>query len=104
MRVRDVLVQSAQVRRVPVEVLERGAVLKDAGDGAQRPPLTRQQSRTRAELHHVKPVRSHDRGVHVAIVDEVTHDLNTHTQQSSHDPAKEPHTFTHSTVQKSVYQ
>lgn len=79
MRVCDVLVERVQVSRVPAEVFERCAVLKDASDGTQSPALTRKKSRTSAELHNIKPVRSHDSRVHVAIVDEVTHDLITHT-------------------------
>ncbi len=66
-----------------MEVFECGAVLQDAGDGAQCSPLTRQQSRTGPELHHIEPVRGHDRRVHVAIVDQVTHDLITHTINTS---------------------
>lgn len=60
-----------------MEVFERRTVLQDSRDGAQCAPLTRKQSGTGAELHHIKTVWSHDRRIHVAIVDEIPHDLNT---------------------------
>lgn len=74
---RDVFIERVQVSGVSLEVFERSAVLQDSRDGAQCAPLTRKQSGTHPELHHIKTVWSHDRRIHVAIVDEIPHNLNT---------------------------
>lgn len=52
-----------------------GGVLQHAGDGAQDVSLLWLQGGARRPVHHIETVRSHDGGVHVAIVDQVTYNL-----------------------------
>jgi len=71
----DVLVQDSDVVSVSVEVLVSGGVLQHAGDGAQDMALLRLQVGAGRAVHHVETVRSHDGWVHVAVIDQVPHNL-----------------------------
>lgn len=71
----DVVVEGPQMGAVALEVLVGSSVLQDAGDGAQGAALVGQQAGAGGELQHVKAVRGHDGRVHVAIVQQVSHNL-----------------------------
>lgn len=72
----DVLVQRSDVVTLSVEVLVGGGVLQHAGDGTQDVALLWLQGGAGRTVHHVETVRSHDGRVHVAIVDQVTNNLD----------------------------
>lgn len=71
----DVLVQCSDVVSVSMEVFVGSGVLQHAGNGAQDVALFWLQGGAGRPLHHVEAVWSHDGWVHVAIVDQVTDDL-----------------------------
>lgn len=83
--VRDVVIQSTQVCRVPVKGFVCRTVLQDSGNGTKGSSLIWQKNWTYPKLHHIKSIRSHDSRVHVAVVYQVTYNLtaqinHTHTQ------------------------
>lgn len=70
-----VLVQRSHVVPVSVEEFVGGGVLQHAGNGAQDVSLLWLQGGACRPVHHVETVGSHDGGVHVAVVDQVTYNL-----------------------------
>lgn len=65
-----------------LEQLVGGGVLQHLGHGAQVPPLVRVQLPARRHVNDVEAVWSHDGRVHVAVVEQVPHNLPvTHTTQ-----------------------
>lgn len=78
----EVLVDGVEVGVVPQEHLIGRGVLQHLGDGAQVPPLVCGQLTSGRQVDDVKGVGRHDGRIHVAVVQQVTHDLNTHTHPS----------------------
>lgn len=71
----EVLIDGVEVGVVPEEHLVGGGVLQHLGDGAQVPPLVRGQLTSCRHLDDVKGVRSDDGWIHVAVIQQVAHDL-----------------------------
>lgn len=65
---------------VPEEHLIGGSMLQHLGYRAQVSPLLSGQCSTCRHLDDVKGVRRHDGWVHVAIIQEVPHDLRSYNQ------------------------
>lgn len=71
----DVVVERLHVVTIAVEVLVGGGVLQHAGDGAQQVALFGLQGRAGRAVHHAEAVGRHHGRVHVAVVDQVPHNL-----------------------------
>lgn len=67
-----------------VEVFIGGSMLQHAGDGAKDVTLLRLQAGAGRSVHHVETIRSNDGRVHVAIIDQVSYNL----EQRSHKKGK----------------
>lgn len=71
----DVLVQGPYVVPVSVEVLVGSNLLQHPSDRTQDVALVRQQGGARGALQNIKPIRSHDGRVHVAVIHQVPNNL-----------------------------
>ena len=61
---------------VSLEVLVGGSLLEEAGHGAQDSALLGQQDGAGGAVHHVEALWSHDGRIHVAVVDQITYNLD----------------------------
>lgn len=79
----QVLVDGVQVSVVAQEHLVGGGVLQHLRHGAQVSPLLRGQLTARRHLDDVEGVGRHDGGVHVAIIQKITHNLRTQIKKQT---------------------
>lgn len=71
----QVLVDGVEVGIVPQEHLVGGSVLQHLGHRAQVPPLLSGQLTSGRHLDDVEGIWRHDGWVHVAVIQQVAHDL-----------------------------
>ena len=75
--VAEIFVDGVEVGVVSEEHLVGGGVLQHLGNGAQVSPLLSGQLAPRRHLDDVEGIRGHDGWVHVAVIQEVPHNLES---------------------------